>query len=86
MVHYKRVQGVILATPTLTHQEYVELALLKGKGVFCEKPIASRVSEIRKCYDMAAKPKFTSLPAPLTGLLDITKDSFNFQFLIVNFQ
>ena len=50
----KEVSGVIVTTPTSSHEEYVCKALQQHKGVFCEKPIAETLSSVTKCYETAA--------------------------------
>ena len=46
--------GVIVTTPTETHEQIVKQALLAGKAVFCEKPIAGNIEDTARCYDVAA--------------------------------
>jgi myo-inositol 2-dehydrogenase/D-chiro-inositol 1-dehydrogenase len=48
-----RVHAVVITTPTQTHYPLVIESLQKGKAVFCEKPIANQMTEIKKCYDLA---------------------------------
>jgi len=50
-----RVQAVLIATPTFTHEAYAIGALKKGKAVFCEKPIAHEIENVKKCYEVADK-------------------------------
>lgn len=50
-----QVDGVVICTPTFSHEEYVRAALKHGKGVFCEKPIAGSLEETWACYDEARK-------------------------------
>ena len=49
------VQGIIVTTPTNSHEEYVCKALKHGKGVFCEKPVAKTLPAVMNCYEMARK-------------------------------
>jgi len=42
MLEDSRVEGVVVATPAVTHYALTKQALLKGKDVMCEKPIALR--------------------------------------------
>ena len=51
------VDAVIVATPTDTHEQLVKQALVAGKAVFCEKPIAGNVEDTAHCYDVAASMK-----------------------------
>ena len=48
------VDAVVVATPTDTHEHYVKQALIAGKAVFCEKPIAGDIEDTAHCYDVAA--------------------------------
>jgi UDP-2-acetamido-3-amino-2,3-dideoxy-glucuronate N-acetyltransferase len=49
----KSIDAVIIATPAVTHHELVKAALLKGKDVFVEKPLALTVSEGRELEELA---------------------------------
>ncbi|XP_022090122.1 uncharacterized protein LOC110979000 [Acanthaster planci] len=49
----KSVDAVIVCTFTHTHEDIVKKALLAGKSVFCEKPIARELSATKSCYDLA---------------------------------
>ncbi|MCC6242564.1 MAG: Gfo/Idh/MocA family oxidoreductase [Gemmatimonadaceae bacterium] len=44
----RQVDGVVIATPTNTHAELVEEAVLAGVPVFCEKPIALDLPTTRR--------------------------------------
>ncbi|XP_013412889.1 uncharacterized protein LOC106175433 isoform X2 [Lingula anatina] len=57
------VGAVFVCSPTFTHQEIVQNALRKGKGVFCEKPISQDIAGTEACYvesEKAGKPLFCS--------------------------
>ena len=41
----KEIDGVVVATPSHTHYKIVKAALLAGKHVYVEKPLATAVSE-----------------------------------------
>jgi len=43
----------VITTPTQTHESLVIQALNKGKAVFCEKPIAKELENVKKCYKLA---------------------------------
>jgi scyllo-inositol 2-dehydrogenase (NADP+) len=45
---------IIVNTPNNTHFEYAKKALLAGKHVLIEKPLATSVSETRELYDIAS--------------------------------
>ncbi len=49
------IKGVIVTTPTSSHEEYVCKSLEHGKGVFCEKPVAESLQSVSKCYEAADK-------------------------------
>ena len=48
------IQGVVIATPAETHFELVRKALVAGKDVFCEKPLALYYEEGRQLAELAA--------------------------------
>lgn len=58
-----KVQGVVITTPTQTHHAIVVESLNKGKAVFCEKPIANRIKEIKDCYNLAKEKNLPLLCA-----------------------
>src|SRR6516165_8998034 len=41
-----QVTGVVIATPAGTHFQFAKEALLAGKHVFVEKPLATKVAEV----------------------------------------
>ena len=47
-IHDGDVQAVVIATPTVHHQEIASLAAAAGKHILCEKPLAISVDECRK--------------------------------------
>jgi predicted dehydrogenase len=49
------IQAVIIATPAGTHFELARQALLAGKHVFVEKPLATKVSEVDELARLAAE-------------------------------
>jgi UDP-2-acetamido-3-amino-2,3-dideoxy-glucuronate N-acetyltransferase len=49
------VQGVVLATPAATHYDMARKALLAGKDVFVEKPLALKASDGAELVDIAAR-------------------------------
>lgn len=51
--YISRVQAVLVATPTNTHEWIVTRALTHGKDVFCEKPVAESNSGAERCYKQA---------------------------------
>lgn len=48
------IDAVVIATPTASHYELVKAALLAGKDVLCEKPLARTAAECRELADLAA--------------------------------
>lgn len=51
------VDGVIIATPTKTHFPIAKKALLSGKNVLIEKPMAMNIKEAKTLTDLALKAK-----------------------------
>ncbi len=47
------IQGVIISTPAALHYSMTKEALLAGKDVFVEKPLALRVEEGRELVELA---------------------------------
>lgn len=52
---YKKIDAVIIATPTFTHYNLVMEAIQKGKHILCEKPMAVRLSETEEMLEMSRK-------------------------------
>ncbi|XP_033216590.1 inositol 2-dehydrogenase-like [Belonocnema kinseyi] len=50
-----RVDIIVVASPTRTHEYIITKCLEAKKAVFCEKPIAEDDRSIMKCYDIAKK-------------------------------
>jgi UDP-2-acetamido-3-amino-2,3-dideoxy-glucuronate N-acetyltransferase len=48
------ITGIAIAAPAVTHAELVQRALLAGKDVFVEKPLALSVDEAQKLNDLAS--------------------------------
>ena len=53
----KRVDAVLIATPTPFHLEYIIMAAKAGKNIFCEKPFCRTVEECKKAIAAANKAK-----------------------------
>ena len=49
------IRGVVLATPAVLHYDMAKRALLAGKDVFVEKPLALQVAEGEELLELAAK-------------------------------
>ena len=47
------INGVVVATPTDSHEYFVCKALQAHKAVFCEKPVAADSNRIQECYRLA---------------------------------
>ena len=55
----ENIDGVIIASVTATHAEYIEMAVAAGKPVLCEKPIDLDLERVNRC---AKKISGTSVP------------------------
>jgi predicted dehydrogenase len=53
------IDGVIIATPAGSHFKLANMALMAGKHVFVEKPLATRVDEVDVLADSAARARRT---------------------------
>ncbi len=53
----KGVKAVVIAAPAEQHHTLAKRALLSGKDVFVEKPLALRVEDARELVDLAARRK-----------------------------
>lgn len=51
------VGAIYIATPHETHYDYARRALLKGKHVLCEKPLALSAAEARELFRLAGERK-----------------------------
>ncbi|XP_064615533.1 uncharacterized oxidoreductase YrbE-like [Liolophura sinensis] len=49
------VRGVLICSPSTSHEEIIAASLKGGKTVLCEKPITTEVSSTQACYDLAEK-------------------------------
>ena len=47
------IEGVVIATPAITHARLTAQALKAGKDVFCEKPLALSYNEARQLHELA---------------------------------
>ena len=54
---HKQVDAVVVGTPDHTHAVACLAALTRGKHVYCEKPLAHSVGEIRRLQEAARKAK-----------------------------
>ncbi|XP_072044452.1 inositol 2-dehydrogenase-like [Amphiura filiformis] len=59
----KSIHGVVLCTPTSTHQSLITQAMRAGKAVFCEKPLALDSKTADECYKVAEECKLPLLCA-----------------------
>lgn len=52
-----KVDAVYIASPHETHYEYAKAALLRGKHVLCEKPMALNPKDAKELFDLAKEKK-----------------------------
>src|SRR4029077_11680978 len=57
MLDNKEIQAVVISTPDHSHALPAILAMQAGKHVYCEKPLAHNVREVRLMRETAAKHK-----------------------------
>ncbi len=57
MLEQKEIDAVVVSTPDHTHAVIAALALHAGKHVYCEKPLAHSVWEVRQLTELARKQK-----------------------------
>jgi predicted dehydrogenase len=51
--HLIDIDAVVIASPTITHADYIELVSKSVKNIFVEKPLAATVIEAEKLVDLA---------------------------------
>jgi len=56
------VQAVVLAVPTPLHFDLSMKAILKGKHVLCEMPLAPKVEQMKKLESASEKAKVVLMP------------------------
>ena len=59
MLHDARIDAVVVATPVHTHHSLAKAALLAGKHVLVEKPMATSADECRELMDIARREGLT---------------------------
>ncbi len=48
------IDGILIATATETHADYIEMAVKSGKPVLCEKPIDLDITRVNRCAEFIA--------------------------------
>ncbi len=64
---FDKVDAVYIASPHLTHYEYIKNALDRGKHVLCEKPMVLSEKEAKEVYDLALARELVLLEAIKTA-------------------
>lgn len=64
---FDRVDAVFVASPHQTHYEYAKQALLHGKHVLCEKPLALKKAEAEELFVLAKERKIVMMEAVKTA-------------------
>lgn len=62
-----KIEAIYIASPHLTHYEYIKKALNKGKHVLCEKPMVLSASEATELFRLAGEKKLVLLEALKTA-------------------
>lgn len=62
-----KIDAVYIASPHLTHYQYIKYALLRGKHVLCEKPIVLKVEEAIELYGLSNEKGLVLLEAIKTA-------------------
>ena len=60
MIDLKEIDAVVVSTPDHTHAVAAAAALRSGRHVYCEKPLAHTVSEVRLITELAAQKKLAT--------------------------
>ncbi|MCR1900073.1 Gfo/Idh/MocA family oxidoreductase [Irregularibacter muris] len=63
----EKIDAVYIASPHLTHYEYVKKALAKGKHVLCEKPMVLSAQQSQEVYRLAKRQDCVLLEAIKTA-------------------
>lgn len=63
----KKVDAVYIATPHLSHYEYVKKALSGGKHVLCETPLVLETAQAEELYALAKKNRLVLMEANKTA-------------------
>jgi len=74
------VHAVVIATPNPTHYGLAKEALLTGKHVFCEKPLALKSAECRELVQLAAENRLalvTNYVYTFSSALDVFRSSIH---------
>ncbi|QSX09269.1 Gfo/Idh/MocA family oxidoreductase [Alkalibacter rhizosphaerae] len=64
---FDKIDAVYIASPHLTHYEYIKSALNRGKHVLCEKPMVLSEKEATEVYKIASDKKLVLLEAIKTA-------------------
>lgn len=59
----KKVEAILISTPTFTHEKYVRSGLEHGKHILCEKPLAGDINSVRSLVKLADDKKLNLICA-----------------------
>lgn len=66
-VFFSNIDAVYIASPHITHAEYIRQALNNGKHVLCENPMVLSANEAKELFDLAFKKNLILMEAMKTA-------------------
>ena len=84
LLQHPEIKAVVICSPTFTHLEYIEMASVAGKQIFCEKPLEMTAEKINTIDEIVRKHgvklqvgfnrRFDASFAKIKSLVDSWKD------------